>query len=88
MQKRCSTGGGAGVSRLYVGVGPVNYGWYQCELHAAAKRIFDDGGDEVLRRFWELLPAVSRDASDGELAYALQRVHPETTRTLAEWPTT
>lgn len=78
----------ADFERLYVDVGAVNYGWYQCQLHAAAKRIFDDGGEGVLRRFWDLLPAVPSDLSDGELTDVLQRVHPEAARVLAEWPPT
>jgi hypothetical protein len=30
--------------RLHASVGPENYGWYQCRLHAAARNIYDDAG--------------------------------------------
>jgi hypothetical protein len=38
--------------RLYVGVGPENYGWYQVKLHVGAKRIYDSGGIDALSRMW------------------------------------
>ncbi|MGH2955113.1 MAG: hypothetical protein ACRDK9_14060 [Solirubrobacterales bacterium] len=67
-------------------VGPVNYGWYQCQLHAAAKRICDQGSEDVVRRFWDLLPAVDRGVPAAELSTALETVHPEVARTFTTWP--
>jgi hypothetical protein len=72
--------------RLYVDVGPVNYGWYQCHLHAAAKRLHDLGGDELLRRFWDELPGLGKDRTDGDLAMKLAAVHPALADLAATWP--
>jgi hypothetical protein len=29
-----------------------NYGWYQIRFHALAREVFEDGGEEALRRLW------------------------------------
>ncbi len=35
-----------------LGMGPENYGRYQCNFHAAAKDIYVAGGKEVLFKWW------------------------------------
>jgi hypothetical protein len=74
--------------RLYLEVGPENYGWYQCRLHAAAKRVYEAGGMDALRRLWDTALAFSRGISDEQLAARLHaEVHPELARVLTTWPT-
>jgi hypothetical protein len=43
--------------KLYptMGMGPKNYGWYQCKLHLAAKDIYNTGGKKVLKKLWKAL---------------------------------
>lgn len=31
---------------------PRNYGWYQCKLHAAAEKIYNEGGKNVTTQLW------------------------------------
>jgi hypothetical protein len=38
-----------------MGMGPKNYGWYQCKLHSAAKDIYNAGGKSVLIKLWHAL---------------------------------
>lgn len=72
--------------RLYVHVGALNYGWYQCHLHLTAKRILDSAGEDALRRCWNRLPRLDPDVSDATLALELEAIHPELARVLTEWP--
>jgi hypothetical protein len=72
--------------RLYVQVGALNYGWYQCHLHLTAKRVFDAAGEDALRRCWNRLPRLDPDISDATLALELEAIHPELARMLTGWP--
>ncbi|HSH22703.1 MAG TPA: hypothetical protein VK975_01415 [Acidimicrobiales bacterium] len=66
---------------LYSGMDPINYGWYQCHFHRAAKRVHDHGGIPALQRLWRRFVP-----SDEELAEVLRRdVDAELARTLLEW---
>ena len=68
---------------IYSEMDPVNYGWYQCRFHVAAKRAHDAGGTAVLTRLWRrfVFP-------DGRLAETLENeVHPEVANVLTTWPT-
>jgi hypothetical protein len=38
---------------IYDNMPPQNYGWYQTQLHVAAKRVYEAGGKLVLKRLWE-----------------------------------
>jgi hypothetical protein len=69
--------------QIYDRMPPHNYGWYQCRLHAAAKRVYDAGGPVVLRRLWNRFRL-----SDAELIVALHEVEPELGRFLTEWTPT
>ena len=71
--------------RLYVGVGPLNYGWYQCHLCAAAKQLHDLGGDRLLHRYWHRL-GLGGHRSDDELRQDLSAVHPALEHLAAKWP--
>ncbi|MDP9278390.1 MAG: hypothetical protein M3P00_03145 [Gemmatimonadota bacterium] len=59
---------------------PQNYGWYQCHLHVAAKRVYDAGGAAALRRLWDRFRF-----SDEDLATALEEVEPQLARVFTEW---
>ena len=75
---------------LYVDVGPQAYGWYQCRLHAAAKRVYDAAGVSVVRRLWDCFCRSSVSGGDlpnQQLARILARdVHPELAAVLTTWP--
>jgi len=66
--------------QLYDRMPPHNYGWYQCRLHAAAKRVYEAGGAAVLRHLWDRFRV-----TDAELTVALHEVEPELARVLTEW---
>jgi hypothetical protein len=66
----------ADLDRLYTGVGPQNYGWYQCRLHVAAKAVYDAGGVAALQRLWQAFPPIS----DDQFIQVLGQVHPQLER--------
>jgi len=73
--------------RLYAGVGPENYGWYQCKFHAAARDIYDDAGVGALRRLYQTLAAQEDELTNGHLAELLEeQVHPTAARVMVTWP--
>lgn len=73
--------------RLYNEVGPQNYGWYQCQLHVAAKHIYDAGGVASVQRLWRAFLHTHNVLSDKELATQLRiDVGPEVERVLTTWP--
>ncbi len=51
---------------------PKNYGWYQCRWHYAAAGIYDAGGRQVLRNFWDALKNNKESLNDGQLLRFLQ----------------
>jgi len=69
-------------NRLYVDVGPENYGWYQVHLHVGAKRIYEAAGAAALRRMWDAFAIDSAQLAD-RLA---NEVDPEAARLLRDWP--
>lgn len=74
--------------RLYetLGMGPKNYGWYQCRLHAAAGDIYNAGGKKVLRKLWKALKKHTEEMTDEEFADMLDReVHPSVASVYRNW---
>ena len=71
----------ADFERLYTGVGPQNYGWYQCRLHVAAKGVYDAGGVAALQRLWQAFPPIS----DDQLIQVLDQVHPRLEQVFTGW---
>jgi hypothetical protein len=67
--------------QLYNRMPPQNYGWYECRLHVAAKRVYDAGGAAALRRLWDRFRF-----SDADLAVALEEVEAELLRAQSDWP--
>jgi hypothetical protein len=73
----------ADFERLYTGVGPQNYAWYQCRLHVAAKAVYSAGGVVALQRLWRAFAPIS----DDRLTQVLGQVHPRLEQVFTGWPT-
>lgn len=76
----------ADFERLYIDVGPQNYGWYQCRFHVAARHIYENGGVESLRRLWREFLNSEENVSDEKLVLRLREVHPTVEQVLTTWP--
>jgi len=73
--------------RLYatLGMGPKNYGWYQCRLHSAAKDIYNSGGKDVLIRLWDALKTHQEEMTDETFVSLLKEVHPSVAEVYLGW---
>ncbi len=74
--------------KLYatLGMGPRNYGWYQCKLHSAAKDIYNAGGKGVLKKLWKALKIHQEKMTDEEFTRMLKNeVHPSVANVFLEW---
>lgn len=74
--------------KLYptLGMGPKNYGWYQCRLHAAAKDIYNLAGKSVLRKLWNALKKYQTPMSDEAFVEMLGReVNPSVAAVILNW---
>jgi hypothetical protein len=74
--------------KLYatLGMGPKNYGWYQCKLHSAAKNIYNAGGKEVIKKLWKALKKHQEKMTDEEFADMLKKeVHPSVANVYVKW---
>ena len=74
--------------KLYptLGMGPKNYGWYQCKLHSAAKDIYNNGGKKVLQKLWTALKKHQEEMSDEEFVNMLKtEVHPSVANVYLKW---
>lgn len=74
--------------KLYVtmGMGPKNYGWYQCKLHSAAKDIYNAGGKNVLKQLWKTLKERKEEMSDEEFINVLKKeIHPSVADVYLKW---
>lgn len=74
--------------RLYttLGMGPKNYGWYQCKLHAAAKDIYNAGGKQVMVKLWEALKKHQETMTDDEFITMLKKeAHPSVANVYLKW---
>ncbi len=77
----------ADFERLYAGVGPENYSWYQFRLIDGGRNLYAAAGAEGLRRLYQTFALHASDLDDEELARLLEaRVHPAAARMLREWP--
>jgi hypothetical protein len=73
--------------RLYVGVGPENYSWYQFKLAVGAGTIYDAAGAGALRRLYLTFRSREDDLTDHQLAEILgSQVHPAAARVMQTWP--
>jgi hypothetical protein len=57
---------------LYDSMPGPNYGWFQCRLHVAARRLVDESGPVVVRRLWDAFRI-----GNAQLAQKLGDVHPQ-----------
>lgn len=74
--------------KLYatLGMGPRNYGWYQCKLHSAAKDIYNAGGKNVLKQLWQALKTHQENLTDEEFVNLLKKeVHPAVANVYLNW---
>lgn len=77
----------ADFERLYTDMDARNYGWYQCQLHVEAKKVYDAGGLTTLRRLWHAFTQPAHDVSDAQLAeYLRTEAHPCVAQIMANWP--
>lgn len=69
-----------------MGMGPKNYGWYQCRLHSAAKDIYDAGGRAVMKKLWTALYNHQEEMTDKEFVTMLkEEVHPAVANVYSNW---
>jgi hypothetical protein len=74
--------------KLYetLGMGPKNYGWYQCKLHSAAKDIYNAGGKEVMKKLWMALKNHQEKMTDEEFTNMVKNeVHPAVANVYLKW---
>ncbi len=74
--------------KLYasMGMGPNNYGWYQCKLHSAAKDIYNAGGKNVLIALWKALKKHQEEMSDEQFVKMLSKeVHISVANVYLQW---
>jgi hypothetical protein len=77
----------AGFERVYAGMEPDNYAWYQGQLHVAAHYIYDAGGIESLQAMFRTIVQSRDNISDEQLAVQLREdVHPSVAKVLTTWP--
>lgn len=68
--------------RFYSSINPVNYGWYQTQLHVAAKSVYDTAGIDALKALWQTF-LIPENLLMDRLRY---QVHPSVADILTTWP--
>ena len=74
--------------KLYptLGMGPKNYGWYQCKFHSAARDIYNAGGSEVMKKLWKALKKHQEEMTDIEFTDMLNKeVNPSVANVYLQW---
>lgn len=74
--------------KLYatLGMGPKNYGWYQCKFHSAAKDIYNAGGKEIMKKLWKALKKHQEEMTDIEFTDMLTKeVSPSVANVFLKW---
>ena len=68
------------------GMTAKNYGWYQCNLHYAAKNIYNAGGKTVIKKLWNALKIHQEERSNEAFVAMLQKeVHPSVGDVYLKW---
>lgn len=68
------------------GMTAKNYGWYQSNLHHAAKQIYNAGGKTVIKKLWDALKKHQQTMTDEELIAMLKNeVHPSVADVYLKW---
>ncbi|MEC5156687.1 hypothetical protein [Chryseobacterium sp. MP_3.2] len=69
-----------------LGMGPENYGWYQCNFQVAAKDIYNAGEKEVLVKLWIALKNHQEEMTNESFIKMLQKeVHPAVADFYLNW---
>ncbi len=67
---------------FYSNIPPNNYGWYQVQLHVAAKRVYESGGEPILKQLWDTF-----HTPDDKVEQKLrQQVHSSVADIMTTWP--
>ena len=70
----------------YGKMNPRNYGWYQCKLHVAAKKIYNAGGKKTFLRLWSELKRNTTEMTDEQLLSFLNtQVSKEVAKEVTDW---
>lgn len=64
---------------------PDNYGWYQCQFHVKAGKIYDAGGEALVKKLWQTLVKTKTVLADEELEKLLYSVDPALEKYLKNW---
>jgi hypothetical protein len=72
------------LKRSYSNMSPQNYGWYQTQLHVAAKRVYEAGGEKVLKKLWNTFHAPDSMVEERLRQY----VHSSVAEIMTTWPIT
>jgi hypothetical protein len=73
--------------QLYAGMEPPNFAWYQCQLHVAARHIYEAGGIESVQAMFRTIVRSKDNTSDEQLAVQLRDdVHLNAAKVLTTWP--
>lgn len=71
---------------VYANMDPKNYGWYQCRLHVAGKKIYDAGGKSAFINLWTALKRNKEKMTDEQFASFLsKKVHKEVADVQTKW---
>jgi hypothetical protein len=74
--------------KLYptLGMGPKNYGWFQCRLHSAARDVYNAAGSEVMKKLWKALKKHQEEMTDIEFIDMLDKeVNPSVANVYLKW---
>ena len=78
----------ADFEKLYdnMGMGPKNYGWYQCNLHVAGKNIYNAGGIAAVQKLWIALKSHQTTMTDEAFIQMLStEVHESVAAVYLKW---
>jgi len=64
---------------------PQNYGWYQCKLHEAARRIYDQAGKSALTNLWKSLMDTTPLTDEQLLQMLNDKVHSSVADVMRQW---
>jgi hypothetical protein len=64
---------------------PDNYGWYQCQFHVKAGKIYDLGGEAAVKKLWQALVETKTVLNEQDLNELLYSVDPAFEKVLKSW---
>lgn len=64
---------------------PDNYGWYQCQFHITARKIYDNAGVLAMKKMWNSLMDQKEKLNDEDLAKFLKQTHPALESAFINW---